>query len=98
MTDKSEFLTIDYSDITNRRASAYHTKTVKDPFEDSRLAQTILHNNRGKFRIRNYQDSIMNSLDYKKDNFLNKATRHKSRKVEVMKLRDEIDEIQRDQV
>ena len=97
-TDKSEMLTIDYSEFTNRRGSANQAKVVKDPFEDNLLAQTILHNNRGKFRLRNYQDSIMNSFDYKKDNFLNKATRHNTRKVEVSKLRDEMDDIKRGQV
>ena len=97
-TDKSEMLTIDYSELTNRRRSTNQAKVVKDPFEDNLLAQTILHNNRGKFRLRNYQDSIMNSFDYKKDNFLNKATRHNTRKVEVSKLRDEMDDIKRGQV
>ena len=93
-------LTIDYSEYTNKPnglITAGATRRVKDPFEDSLLAQTILHNNRGKYRLRNYQDSIKASYDYKTENMLSKATRHNTRRVEVSKLKDEMADIKRGQ-
>ena len=45
--------------------------------------------------MRNYQDSVMVPLDYKKDNFLNKATRSNTREVDVSKLRDEMADVKR---